>query len=117
MGNTNCAYKIVQRNEEIFYQDDEKNSCVTKATELFFEEVLIKKNKFIGRLYMRHWYKYLYKILSSLLLFLVIHTKAQTYPFSNFTIDNGLSQGQVLAVFQNKTLLIRFSVGFEGGFR
>jgi hypothetical protein len=29
----------------IFYQDDSKNSCIAIATELFFEEVLMKKNE------------------------------------------------------------------------
>ena len=37
--NTITWYKIGQRNDVIFYLDDEKNRCKVLATELFFEEV------------------------------------------------------------------------------
>jgi hypothetical protein len=42
---TKCVYKIVQRCEVIFYQDNEKNSSIAVAMELFFEEEWRKKNK------------------------------------------------------------------------
>lgn len=44
---TKCNYKFGYIGDVIFYQDDEKNLCVAKATELFFEEVLMKKNEHI----------------------------------------------------------------------
>jgi hypothetical protein len=34
---------MIQRCEIIFNQDDEKNRCTARATELFFEEVLMKR--------------------------------------------------------------------------
>ena len=57
--------------------------------------------------------KYLDKILCFLLLLLVINTNAQTYPFSNLTINNGLSNEQVLSVFQGDDGVIWF--GTSGG--
>ncbi len=43
--NTISGYKIDQRCEVIFFQDDDKNHCIAFATELFFEEILEKKNE------------------------------------------------------------------------
>jgi hypothetical protein len=40
---TISGYKIDQRCEVIFFQDDDKNHCIAFATELFFEEILEKK--------------------------------------------------------------------------
>ena len=40
-----------------FYQDDEKNRCIVITTELFFEEVLMKKNKHVGLIYCCNWYE------------------------------------------------------------
>ncbi|MDX2171797.1 MAG: two-component regulator propeller domain-containing protein [Bacteroidota bacterium] len=40
-------------------------------------------------------------------------TQAQTYPFSNFTVENGLSQGQILSVYQDKDGVMWF--GTNGG--
>ncbi len=40
-------------------------------------------------------------------------SKAQTYPFVNFTVENGLSQVQVLSVFQNNDGVMWF--GTSGG--
>ena len=34
-----------------------KNRCIAWATELFFEEVLVKKNEFIWVFYNEYWYK------------------------------------------------------------
>ncbi len=45
--------------------------------------------------------------------FLIIKSYGQTYPFANYTVENGLSQGQVLAVFQNDDGVIWF--GTSGG--
>jgi hypothetical protein len=56
LSNTNYVYKIVQRFEVIFYQDDSKNRCIAMSTELFFEEVLMKKNENIGLIYKNNWY-------------------------------------------------------------
>jgi hypothetical protein len=42
---TNYIYKKVRRCEVIFYKDNQKNRCIAYATELFFEEVLMKKNE------------------------------------------------------------------------
>ena len=42
---TISGYKIGQRCEVIFIQDDDKNHCIAFATELFFEEILEKKNE------------------------------------------------------------------------
>jgi hypothetical protein len=42
---TISGYKIDQRCEVIFFQDDDKNHCIAFATELFFEEILEKKNE------------------------------------------------------------------------
>ena len=53
---TICNYILGQRCKVIFYQDDEKNCCIAKATEQFFEEVLMKKNKHIGLKYSYIWY-------------------------------------------------------------
>jgi hypothetical protein len=50
MINTKCNYKIGQICEVIFYQDDENNCCIAIVMELFFEEVMIKKNEQIGLL-------------------------------------------------------------------
>jgi hypothetical protein len=43
--NTINVCKIVQRCEVVFFQDNDKNHCIAFATELFFEEVLRKKNE------------------------------------------------------------------------
>jgi hypothetical protein len=43
--NTISGYKIGQRCEVIFFQDDDKNHCIAFATELFFEEILEKRNE------------------------------------------------------------------------
>jgi hypothetical protein len=42
---TISGYKIAQRCEVIFFQDNDKNHCIAFATELFFEEALAKKNE------------------------------------------------------------------------
>jgi len=42
---TISGYKTDQRREVIFFQDDDKNHCIAFATELFFEEILKKKNE------------------------------------------------------------------------
>ncbi len=42
---TISGYKIDQRCEVIYFQDDDKNHCIAFATELFFEEILEKKNE------------------------------------------------------------------------
>jgi hypothetical protein len=47
---TKCNYKIGQICEVIFYQDDENNCYIAIVMELFFEEVMIKKNEQIGLL-------------------------------------------------------------------
>ena len=39
VSNTITLHKIVQRNDVIFYLDNEKNRCIVLAKELFFEEV------------------------------------------------------------------------------
>ena len=39
------VYKIDQRCEVIIFQDNDKNHCIAFATELFFEEILEKKNE------------------------------------------------------------------------
>jgi hypothetical protein len=56
MINTKCNYKIGQICEVIFYQDDENNCCIAIVMELFFEEVMIKKNKQIGIICSYIWY-------------------------------------------------------------
>jgi ligand-binding sensor domain-containing protein len=48
-----------------------------------------------------------------LLFVLVFNSKAQTYPFSNHTVENGLSQGQILSVFQADDGVMWF--GTSGG--
>lgn len=48
-----------------------------------------------------------------LIVFLSKNSGAQTYPFINFTIESGLSQGQVLAVFQDDDGVMWF--GTSGG--
>jgi hypothetical protein len=45
MAYTISGYKIDQRCEVIFFQDEDKNHCIAFATELFFEEILEKKNE------------------------------------------------------------------------
>ncbi len=55
--NTKCNYKIGQICEVIFYQDDENNFCIAIVMELFFEEVMIKKNEQIGLICSYIWYK------------------------------------------------------------
>lgn len=45
ISNTISGYKIAQRFEAIFFQDNDKNHCIAFATELFFEEALEKKNE------------------------------------------------------------------------
>jgi serine phosphatase RsbU (regulator of sigma subunit) len=57
--------------------------------------------------------KQLYRSLTLMLLLLVFNGKAQTYPFDNFTVDNGVSSGQVLTVFQNDDGVMWF--GTSGG--
>ena len=54
--NTKCNYKIGQICEVIFYQDDENNCCIAIVMELFFEEVMIKKNEQIGLICSYIWY-------------------------------------------------------------
>ena len=53
---TKCNYKIGQICEVIFYQDDENNCCIAIVMELFFEEVMIKKNEQIGLICSYVWY-------------------------------------------------------------
>ena len=58
--------------------------------------------------------KQLYIIFFSLLLvFSVQRLQAQTYPFTNLTVENGLSQGQILSVFQDDDGVMWF--GTNGG--
>ncbi len=47
---------IVQRFEVIFYQDDSKNRCIAGSMELFFEEVMMKKNEKIRVIYRYNWH-------------------------------------------------------------
>ncbi len=47
---------IVQRFEVIFYQDNSKHRCNTGPMELFFEEVMMKKNEKIGLIYSYNWH-------------------------------------------------------------
>ena len=56
LSNTKCNYKIGQICEVIFYQDDENNCCIAIVMELFFEEVMIKKNEQIGLICSYIWY-------------------------------------------------------------
>lgn len=59
-------------------------------------------------------YKFLNTVFFLLLLsVLVFNSKAQTYPFSNHTVENGLSQGQILSVFQDDDGVMWF--GTSGG--
>ncbi len=59
-------------------------------------------------------FRFLNTILFFVLLFVLVHSsKAQTYPFSNHTVENGLSQGQVLSVFQGDDGVMWF--GTSGG--
>ncbi len=51
-----CNYKIDYICEVIFYRGDEKNVCIGFATELFFEKVLIEKNKQIVLFYSYFWH-------------------------------------------------------------
>jgi ligand-binding sensor domain-containing protein/serine phosphatase RsbU (regulator of sigma subunit) len=57
--------------------------------------------------------KRLHSILFLMLFLLVVRTKAQTYPFTNYTIENGISSGQVLCAFQNDDGVMWF--GTSGG--
>ncbi|MBK7310609.1 MAG: SpoIIE family protein phosphatase [Sphingobacteriaceae bacterium] len=57
--------------------------------------------------------KYLCKLACALFLFLTFYVNAQTYPFSNLTINNGLSNEQVLSIFQSDDGVIWF--GTSGG--
>ncbi len=59
-------------------------------------------------------HKRLYVIFLSLwFVCFVIKTQAQTYPFTNLTLENGLSQGQILSVFQDDEGVMWF--GTNGG--
>jgi ligand-binding sensor domain-containing protein len=59
-------------------------------------------------------FKTIYTFLVLLLIvFLSKKSIAQTYPFTNFTVESGLSQGQVLAVFQDDDGVMWF--GTNGG--
>jgi ligand-binding sensor domain-containing protein/serine phosphatase RsbU (regulator of sigma subunit) len=59
-------------------------------------------------------YKHLKNIfLLTLLWVFVIKTQAQTYPFNNLTVENGLSQGQILSAFQDDDGVMWF--GTNGG--
>jgi ligand-binding sensor domain-containing protein/serine phosphatase RsbU (regulator of sigma subunit) len=59
-------------------------------------------------------FKFLNKIFFILLLvFFVKRSQAQTYPFSNYKVENGLSQEQILSVFQNDDGVMWF--GTNGG--
>jgi hypothetical protein len=50
------AFIIQSKDAKLFfYPRDEKNRCIALATELFFEEVQIKKKKKIGPFYMCNW--------------------------------------------------------------
>ena len=60
----------------------------------------------------------MYKILNTIFFILLFglfakRSQAQTYPFSNFGVENGLSQSQVLSVFQNDDRVMWF--GTSGG--
>jgi ligand-binding sensor domain-containing protein/serine phosphatase RsbU (regulator of sigma subunit) len=57
--------------------------------------------------------KLLNNVLCSVLLLLALGANAQTYPFANYTIDNGISSGQVLCAFQNDDGVMWF--GTSGG--
>jgi ligand-binding sensor domain-containing protein/serine phosphatase RsbU (regulator of sigma subunit) len=57
--------------------------------------------------------KYIGKIALSLFLLLTFFVNAQTYPFSNLTINNGLSNEQVLSIFQGDDGVMWF--GTSGG--
>lgn len=59
---------------------------------------------------MRQFLKHILFIVCSL-FFIQLH--GQTYPFANFTVDNGLPQGQVLSAFQNEDGVMWF--GTSGG--
>lgn len=48
-----------------------------------------------------------------ILIFFVKRSQAQTYPFSNYKVENGLSQEQILSVFQNDDGVMWF--GTNGG--
>jgi ligand-binding sensor domain-containing protein len=58
-------------------------------------------------------HKLLNKVLCSFLLLLAFTANSQTYPFANYTIDNGISSGQVLCAFQNSDGVMWF--GTSGG--
>ena len=52
--------------EVIFYQDDGNNCCIAIVIELFFEEVMIKKNEQIGLICGYIWYYLFQEIYNSL---------------------------------------------------
>ncbi len=52
-------------------------------------------------------------VLIGILLIICVPLRAQTYPFNNFTVENGLSQVQVLSVFQDDDGVVWF--GTNGG--
>lgn len=60
---------------------------------------------------MRYFLIHIHLVVWCSLFFSQLH--AQTYPFSNITVDNGLPQGQVLSAFQNDDGLMWF--GTNGG--
>ena len=55
--NTKCNYKLDQKCEVVFYQDDEKNRYIATTMKLFFEEVLMTKNEYFGLVCSYIWYK------------------------------------------------------------
>lgn len=57
--------------------------------------------------------KQLYRSFLLAVLLLVFNSNAQTYPFNNLTVDNGISSGQVLHIFQNDDGVMWF--GTSGG--
>ncbi len=69
--NTKCNYKIGQICEVIFYQDDQNNCGIAIVMELFFDEVMIKKNEQIGLICSYIWYKALLEFFLTLYLVLL----------------------------------------------